>query len=534
MKSLKLIKKNVSVRNVFVLFVLASIILGLLLVACKDINGPSLNESKTKKENQTKEENQTIEEKQLGNRNSTSPEIIKFTLPVKRIDPIIEDVPYSSLGFFVDYIKIKPINESDIQEILVNGSYSFLEEPVIKRVEDGVVIALMIEKTSEASVDKITTNGYKPFIFKIDFQGNILWELEYDYLVNYGRIHYLSLFDDGQIGVMISSYIDDPFGYYSGGQCEYLLLDANGDLILREDYGENSGEVFKYGFVTKDEQMITIGEGVGVNGNYTVSSEGKKMIASLLNKEGKVLLQKAYGSLEHQYCQGAVFDDEIGLVFSGWTNGLRGDFVVEEQSSDRVWYDFVASINPSLDLVWVVNPKNHERYNYSQLIIKNQNIYIPGSKNIVEVISDKELGAVRQISFWQKIDKNGKTLIKKYEEESMVGSVFLSVLDDGRIILASGNGNSGWISSYRQDGTKLNQVNDLVSSPSQMISFGDSFVIKAIRSIKTIPQPIYMSSIWMDTEVVMVCFDKELEIKWLKVYDDYLDETRIDPVYLLK
>ena len=56
------------------------------------------------------------------------------------------------------------------------------------------------------------------------------------------------------------------------------------------------------------------------------------------------------------------------------------------------------------------------------------------------------------------------------------------------------------------------------------------FIIVSIRNIKTIPRPVYISSIWYDSETVVTKYDKGYKVEWRKTYDGIKDAVGFDRV----
>ncbi len=58
----------------------------------------------------------------------------------------------------------------------------------------------------------------------------------------------------------------------------------------------------------------------------------------------------------------------------------------------------------------------------------------------------------------------------------------------------------------------------------------NGFIVKSIRIVDYIPQPAYVSSIWMDQEVVLTKYDINLDVIWRKTYDNYKNTLLVDYV----
>lgn len=427
----------------------------------------------------------------------------------------LEDM-MSPIHYMTDYKALEDINPEFIPEVELEVGFN--HAPIIKKIFDGYLIG----RTGNGQDEKTVV----PLIYKLDLQGNLLWQQVYSPLVNGGSMTNLYCYENGHIGFTIGSG--------DGGKAYFYKCNSEGELSRREVYDDPYGALYKYVFVIEGERLLSIGEGVGraLALSRSIKEDENRfnhdIVATLINAEGKIISSKNYGGFDWEYCRGADYESGVGCVFTGWSNSMSGELVLQETVIEHKKHDYVACIDEDLALKWVVNSKDEERYNYDQITIRKGNVYIAGSKR-----SQKILGAYRtQVTFWQQFNQEGKCMVKAYDEEFLGGPEVLCVLQDDSVILASGNMNTGWLSHYDASGEKIQKI-QLDFTPDSISATEDhGFIIKTIRSIKTIPQPLYISMIWMDTEVVISKYSKELEVEWRKTYDEHPDATETDLVFV--
>ena len=92
----------------------------------------------------------------------------------------------------------------------------------------------------------------------------------------------------------------------------------------------------------------------------------------------------------------------------------------------------------------------------------------------------------------------------------------------------SGNFKKGVLSFYDKYGEKAHEFMNVSYEPRELSPTDDGgFVVKSIREIASIPQPLYVSSLWLDHDVVIEKYDKYKLLTWRKIFNDY-DDLRID------
>jgi hypothetical protein len=111
-----------------------------------------------------------------------------------------------------------------------------------------------------------------------------------------------------------------------------------------------------------------------------------------------------------------------------------------------------------------------------------------------------------------------------------------AMLTDGRIIAGKyiGGADNGNISSllvFPENSQTPEILADLPGTVQQLIPTRDGGITAvSVQSVRTIPQPPYISSIWTDTEAIVAHYDRNLKLVWRRSIDQYKHSLRGDIV----
>jgi hypothetical protein len=416
-------------------------------------------------------------------------------------------------GVDTNYVKLKNINQKNIPEIKLDFNMDFYNTAVAE-ASDGFICGSM--EKAEAVADS-KDSFLVPKIRKVDRTGKIIWERVYDYKIYSGRLNNLLLFPDGSFIFSVQTYM-----YYKENepikQNSFIAkCSENGKLLWKSDFVDNSEELLNNIFITRNNEIITAGQSQNHNGSIIITK---------LDSKGSILKQRGFGGSDIDYLNDARFDNEIGIIINGRTQSKDGDFAaVKGQSSG----EFIACIDEELNLKWVSKSGAEENFAYNLLEISEGNIYVPGNDIIIK-------DQLRIPScFVIKLDRNGKRVWKKSGLSKEPGINAMSILKNGDIVLCGGYLNKGIMITLDRNGNLKKKVDDLKFAANGITSTMDGgFIVTAFREIKTVPQPLAISCIWYDTELVAVKYGKDYSLEWRKTYDKYHDKIDRDFVYPLK
>lgn len=416
------------------------------------------------------------------------------------------------------YVKLDDINPEAVHEIKL-GFNSDPNSSMVKETDDGFLYGSMARPGAMAAVSVVSKDIKNvPQIKKIDKTGKVLWEKEYDHKSYSGRMNNLLVYPDGSFIFSIQTY-----PYSKGTEIVFeksfiIRCDAHGKELWKKDFEDYSGGLIQNLFLTENDEIIAVGQWRVKNGRQTKDYVADDIVITKLDRDGNVLGKKGFGGSDFDSINTARYDREFGIIINGRTQSNDGDFAI---GKDRRYSDFIACIDEKLDLKWVAHAKENENFIYDQLVVEKGYVYVHG-------VFAKGGGAP-VTGFIIKLDKNGKRVWTKSHVYSGMWGSAMSILKNGDIAIGSGQQNKGSIVIVDKNGSEKRIFGDLKFAPKTIVPTCDGgFIVIAIREIKCVPQPVYISSIWFDTEVVAVKSNSDYMVEWQKTYDRYKDTKDSD------
>ena len=440
-----------------------------------------------------------------------------------------------------NYIKLEDINPKAVPEIKLGMNIDILGGFIVKETTDGILCGYKISPLiSFVSEDTKST----PKIRKIDKDENILWDEQYDYLTISGEINNLVVYPDGSY---IFSVQTDPRSSDRGLISEknfIIKCDKDGRELWKQEFEDYSGNLLRYLFITEKEEIMAVGQWLSKDGKLT-SYGAADIIVTKLAKDGKILQQKRFGGKGFENLRFAQYDRELGIIINGTTSSRDGDFGIRE---DLPYADFVACLDESLTCKWVVHTEEKERFVYDQLALAGGFIYVlghdqgaantPATEGLLNYVlgQDQGLGSAPvSVGFLIQIDKSGNRVWKKSLLYTNLWGSTITNLQNEDIVITSGQQNQGIILILDKNGQEKKRLEDLKFAAKEVTPTADGgFIVTAIREIKCIPQPAYVSSIWFDTELVAVQYKNDYTVDWRKTYDRHKDKKGLDYVFPLE
>jgi hypothetical protein len=411
-------------------------------------------------------------------------------------------------GVATDYVKLKDINSKDIIEIKLGISIKPYIH-VVKETSDGFLCGNKI--TPEASQDSqhVKTN---PIIRKFDKNGKLLWEKEYEYGTYSGRVNNLLVYPDNSFLFSVQTYPYYVDNNLVSEKCYILRCDKDGEELWKRDFENFHDELLNNLFLSKNNEIIAAG-------NYDKQSEdnaGSDIVIMKLDASGNLLREKRFGGSDFDYIKYAKYDKELGIVISGATQSNDGDFAMDKAYRN---IDFIALVDDSLNLKWVIHMNEKESLFDDQFIILNKNIYFSTNYQNGDT---SNTGMV-------KLDEMGNRTWAKASLNTGMWARAIAVLQNGDIICGSGQQNNGALVVLDQMGNEKKRIKDLKYPPTAITPTDDGgFIIISSRTIGTVPQPPQISSVWYDTELVVIKYSSDYKVEWRKTYDKYKDELGYD------
>ncbi len=303
------------------------------------------------------------------------------------------------------------------------------------------------------------------------------------------------------------------------------LSDINNHRIIEKKLDknkiENNGMLFEKttGYektvATHDFSKLLIDE----KGNYLTAGQveqagGYQDIGIVkYDSNGNEINRQTYGGSDFDTVHEAKYNPKMGLVIAGISQSKDGDFANDFNSP------FVACIDAqTLKIKWV----------YPVQIADSVYHVTDNAVFVVHNESECYSGTGYSKPSLVKLNNQGLKVWQTDPLEQRIHSI--AELNDGRIIVVQTFiNNGGEITCYSKNGEKLSKMN--------AASYGDitptadgGFMIVSVRNKKTVPQPMYISSIWYDTETVVTKYDHLFNLEWRKTYDSIKNAVGMDKV----
>ena len=264
-------------------------------------------------------------------------------------------------------------------------------------------------------------------------------------------------------------------------------------------------------FVDENGNYIAVG-GIERNGGYS------DICITRYDCSGNELKKRTYGGSDFDWANAAKYNSQMGIVLSGISQSRDGDFAYEDNTP------FVACINSeTLDVRWTTSVQIADWVYH----VSDEAVYVVRNEG------EKYNGKGELKLSIVKLDRDGNRVWSTEPLSQWICGI--AELGDGRVIGIQKFSDhqavekSGSINCYSKDGEKLLTFHADCYGDITPTDDGGFFVV-SIRNIKTIPQPLYLSSIWYDTETVVTKYDKNYKIEWRKTYDSIKDDKGVDRV----
>lgn len=263
--------------------------------------------------------------------------------------------------------------------------------------------------------------------------------------------------------------------------------------------------------VDEKRNFIAVGQ-VERNGGYS------DICITKYDSNGRELKKQTYGGSDFDWANAAKYNPQIGIVISGISQSSDGDFANDNNSP------FVACINPeTLEVRWTSSVQIADWVFH----VSDEAVYVVRNEG------EKYNGKSELKLSIVKLDRDGNKIWATEPLSQWICGI--TELRDGRVIGIQkfcdpqAVEKSGAINCYSKDGGKLLTFEADCYGDLEPTNDGGFFVV-SVRNIKTIPQPLYISSIWYDTETVVTKYDKKYKIEWRKTYDSIKDALGVDSV----
>lgn len=446
-----------------------------------------------------------------------------------------ETIPEIKLGFFIDRDRIINVNYphylvKEVSDGFIcisiekerDESFSYMK----KVLQQSIIPSLNLPGGSILKSDEIAIFSDNkevlllPTIRKLNLSGEVVWEKQLKEDIQADRVNHLSVLEDDNFLFSV--------GGHSYSDNNYLIkCDKDGNMLWKRALNPLGFDRIDQVIITDKDDIVIIG--LAYPRGSTPSHEWD-ILATKLDMKGNILDQKYRGGRDYEYVDEVKYNKNIGVVFIGRTSSIDGDFALTQKTESPFY--FVACMDENLQIQWVWNEEKAGMI-YNHILLSDDEICIMGSSLISNFITDND---------YIKLSKKGEKIGNYSELSSQLWADGAQLLPNGHLVVGKRSiqfidkesRNLDELIILDEKDKVMVRMNDIKYLPDQIISTDDGgFIVKSIRPVRVIPQPLYVSSIWYDQEVVLVKYNQDYEREWRKTYNKYKD-IRIDFVQPLE
>ncbi len=242
-------------------------------------------------------------------------EVIVLKLNHKKIfddSDLVEEGMMSPVSYDFGYTRMEDMHAEALK--VIEGEGAFDPSYEVLMVKDGFLVCGVDRESWESPYSEAV-------LTKLDLEGKSLWTKKLKADDTGKHISNLFMFENGDIGIVLGE-----FGQDGRSKAEIFRVDDQGDPVWSVAAGADWMYSEMKVVLTEDQRLIIAGEGYVAG---ITSDPGPCMVHVMeYDSNGKVLKEAALGSSdEYDYLRNMVYDRDIGLVITGWTNGESGDFL---------------------------------------------------------------------------------------------------------------------------------------------------------------------------------------------------------------
>jgi len=426
-----------------------------------------------------------------------------FTPTAAPIDWLTVDRP-------LHYVKNEAMSSQKvpIQSISLPGTQN-----LVKSLPDGGCLAI-----TQVPVETDHEGTYLLQTVRFSADGTVQYKRSYDEAPFSGYLVSSCIFYDGGFAVSvrktgIESQSDSVDWLYR--------FSPEGELIQKiEDKKLVAGALDHIVAIT-DDAILAAG---------TIATKGKdgstnnNVCLSRIEKDGSLKKQVIVGTKGYEYLYDASYAEGLGFALS-WLSEK------DENHSDTS-FKTIANIDcydENLTKQWAVSMP--EGANISKIIAYSKE---NGILAIGTVAKGDTAGTSYRSALFH-LNGNGQrdwTYTVEGEKEWIGGTTMLS---DGRyaigIYLTETEGEVSKFIILSETGEPVKQLKALHGIVQELIPTREGgFTAILSQSLRALPQPPYVSSLWTDTEAVVVRFGSNLNVEWLRTIDQYKHSLQRDVV----
>jgi hypothetical protein len=376
------------------------------------------------------------------------------------------------------------------------------QESFIRPLSDGGCLAV-----SQVPLDTNDTSGYPLYdlrAIRFASDGSVIWDRTFTDGSFKGYIVSVCVFPDDGFILSLRVLKDSSVSYDTVDVLRRFLPD--GTPSWRSSGDDITSGALDYVFVSSDGAVLTAGtvSSIDRDGSYA----GNDIVMMRFDENGSLSKKISAGTFENDYLTGASYADGTGLVL--------------------IWKNQARCFDDALDMKWTLSMTSGENL----FEVKALSDGVLASGTIPVDAGDPEYSGTKSAVFF--IDSKGiwKMIYSVVENRTWITSS--ARLPDGRTVagiymVSDDNKQTTEIMVSNVNGSDWIQADTIPGIVQRIIPTGDGgFTAIAHQTVKQLPQPPYISSVWTDTEAIAAHYDGSLHLVWKRKIDQYKDVLRTD------
>lgn len=345
-----------------------------------------------------------------------------------------------------------------------------------------------------------------PHIIRYDRAGSMVWERSYPAI---------SVNPQGIAITALAAYPDARFVFAIGEKIAFF--DPDGNMTASGDIPLSLSFDFMRLLVTENMDVVLVMLKDSFEADGSVG--GNDIYFKTYTAKGEFIAERNLGGSDFEFLYDAQYTKDTGIIVKGATQSADGDFagIAEGGGDFLIRVDF-----NTLEPLWSVFNKPNQHTELSPSAFHENFVY--NAFYNVDTENDN-----KNTVYLQKINADDGSIVwssiadpdnfRYNYTASLPDGGAVVCLEDMLVIFDSGGSVVKTLEGYEYHANLFAVMND------------GSYVISALRNVKTVPQPVFVSSIWFDTATVVTRFDRDFKIIWRKTYDEHKDNTDMDYVY---
>ncbi|MHB8963663.1 MAG: hypothetical protein ACYC5K_10985 [Saccharofermentanales bacterium] len=458
-----------------------------------------------------------------GNSQSTSsnPSDSGDLLDPADFEPTPAPTDWSMPGMEIHHVDVEPVALGDVP-VRVIDLPDYQPAQLIHGLPDGGCLAAVQVAVNEK--DASSNPSYFLKVIRFGPDGAVRWEKKYESHPFSGyTISLCVLPDDGFAAALRITEVDGD----SAEVFDRLMrFSPEGEVLWVSGNPSLQAGVLDQLFAMADGRLLAAGS-VGIFDD-TGTQTGTCVGIMRFEVDGRISVQKVYGSAAYDSLIDAAYSTETGLALAVWSQ------VPDSGGSDGAFKNSSAIVkfDENLEAGWKFDLPDGETIFELRTLPKIGSTLALGS-----MMLDKptDTGIDRRSMVFL-VDGEGAKSWSYTVRKDFYNLLTAARLEDGRFIageyaIDSEGKEVTDLIVLSDAGTESSIIENLPGTITQIIPTLDGgFTAVFVQAVRPLPQPPYISSLWTDTETIVSHYSSTLEVAWRRTIDRFKHSTRGDVI----